>query len=141
VTVYPAAFVLLGAAFAAIGLLIRGGNRRFAASAARATATVVDVRSRAAGPRRSRGLIWVPVVRFETADGRTVETETDSGTNLEQHEPGQAVEVLYDPANPTDVRTPGPAGTMIPTAFMVIGACFIAMGLAFVALLIAVSGT
>ena len=83
--------------------------------------------------RSGGGLIWVPVVRFQTADGRTVEAETGGGTNVKRWEPGQTLDVTYDPADPTDVRVPGSGGGLIQGVFLAIGILFGVLGLLMVA--------
>ena len=130
-------FVVAGVLFAGIGIGVARSSRRFEASAARTRATVTDVRQRAVG-RGDGGLVWIPVVRFQTPDGGTVDAEVGGGTNVKRHEPGQAVEVSYDPANPTDVRVPGSGGGLIQAVFLGIGILFAVLGLLLVALSVAI---
>ena len=131
------AFAAFGVLFISIGIGMSRNLNRFRGRASRAAATVTDVRARSAGT--SGGLVWVPVVRFTTPGGRTVEAETGSGTNLERHQPGQPLEVLYDPDNPTDVRVPGGGTTFIPVAFIAMGGIFALIGLLVAAIAIAVA--
>ena len=44
------------------------------------------------------------MVRFRTQDGRTVETESETGTSSFSRRPGEQVEVLYDPLRPEEAR-------------------------------------
>lgn len=132
------AFAAFGALFMAIGIGMSRSDNRFRATAARAAGTVTDLRARSAGSQSS-GLIWVPVVKFDTADGRTVEAETNSGTNLKRHKPGQAIEVMYDPDNPTNVRVPGGGAGFLHGAFIALGGIFTAIGLLIAAIAVAVS--
>ena len=115
-------FVVIGVLFAGIGIGVARSSRRFEEQAARARATVTDVRQRAVG-RGDGGLVWIPVVRFQTADGHTVDAEAGGGTNLERFEAGQALEVSYDPTNPGDVRVPGSGGGLIQAVFAGSGSC------------------
>jgi len=132
-------FVVIGVVFAGIGIAVARSSRRFEATAARARATVTDVRSRAVGRGGGGGgLIWIPVVRFETTDGRTVDAEAGGGTNVKQWEPGQSLDVSYDPANPADVRVPGSGGGLIQGVFIGIGVLFALLGLLLVALSVAI---
>jgi hypothetical protein len=130
-------FAAIGAVFAGIGIATARANRRFEDAAAPAQATVTDVRSRAVG-RTGGGMVWVPVVRFQTADGRTVDAEAGGGTNVKQWEPGQALEVRYDPANPGDVRVPGSGGALIQGVFLGIGILLAVTGVLLVAAGVAV---
>jgi hypothetical protein len=130
-------FAVVGALFAGIGVATARSSRRFAESAARASGTVVDVRSRSVG-RTGGGLIWVPVVRFQTADGRSVDAESASGTNVKRWEPGQAIEVTYDPANPSEIRLPGSGRDLLPGVFLGIGTLFAVLGVPAVASAIAI---
>ena len=100
-------FIVFGALFAGVGIGMRRSQGRFDA-ARRARVRGRHRRPLALAPgTQSSGPIWVPVVRFTTADGRAVEAETGGGTNIKRHKPGQPIEVVYDPANPSDVRVPG----------------------------------
>ena len=100
---------------------------------------MTDVRSRAVGRGSGGGgLIWIPVVRFETPDGRTVDAEAGGGTNVKQWEPGQSLDVSYDPANPADVRVPGSGGGLIQAVFIGIGVLFALLGLLLMALSVAI---
>lgn len=131
-------FVAFGTLFAAIGVGMRRGQNRFKARAAAARGTVTDLRARSAG-ESSSGVIWVPVVKFTTADGRTVEAETSAGTNVKRHEPGQPTEVLYDPRQPADVRVPDWGSGLIHGIFVAMGGAFVLTGLAILAIAVAVT--
>lgn len=131
-------FVAFGALFASIGVRMQRAQGRFTARAARATGTVTDLRPRSPGDTGS-GVIWVPVVRFTTADGRTVEAETSGGSNVKRHKPGQPIEVLYDPQQPADVRVPDRGSGFIHGMFIAMGAAFVVIGLAIAAVAAAVA--
>jgi uncharacterized protein DUF3592 len=131
-------FAAVGAVFAGIGIASARSSRHFEESAARAPATVTDVRSRSVGRGTSGGIVWIPVVRFRTADGRTIDAEAGGGTNVKRWEPGQQVEVAYDPANPSDIRVPGSGGGLIQGLFMGIGILFAVLGVLLVAAAIAI---
>jgi hypothetical protein len=138
VLVIALVFVAFGTLFAAIGVGMRRGHNRFKARAATATGTVTDLRSRSAGDSGS-GVVWVPVVKFTTADGRTVEAETSGGTNVKRHKPGQPIEVLYDPQQPADVRIPDWGSGLIHGVFIAMGSAFVLIGLAILAVAVAVT--
>jgi Protein of unknown function (DUF3592) len=56
----------------------------------------------------SEGKVFVhPVVRFTTAEGRTVEFVSASGSSPASHSVGDRVEVLYDPDDPQDAQLSG----------------------------------
>ena len=129
--------VAFGALFAGLGLSFARAGRRFDATAAHASATVTEMRQEAVG-RSGGGLIWVPVVRFQAPDGRTVDAEAGGGTNVKRWEPGQTIDIRYDPANPSDVRVPGSGSGLITGVFVGIGALFAVAGVLVLALAIAV---
>ena len=131
-------FAAAGVLFAGIGIMSARSTRHFEESAARATGTVTDVRSRSVGRGTSGGIVWLPVVRFQTADGRSVDAEAGGGTNVKRWEPGQQIEVSYDPANPSDVRVPGSGGGLIRGVFLGIGILFAVLGLLLIAAAIAI---
>lgn len=55
--------------------------------------------------RYSQSVLVHPVVRFETPDGRTVEFESESGSNVPPGV-GEEVEVIYDPLRPEEAKLP-----------------------------------
>lgn len=134
------AFVVVGGLFVVVGVGMGRGQSRFKANAARAAGTVTDLRSRSTGDHDTGGVIWVPVVKFTTADGRTVEAETSGGSNVKRYKPGQPIEVLYDPANPADARVPDWGTNIIQGVFIAMGGVFVVIGLAIVAIGVAASG-
>ncbi len=57
--------------------------------------------------------IYYPVVRFRTADGREVETQTMMGTSFKRVREGEPVTVLYDPKDPTRAQLERSGGLVI----------------------------
>lgn len=49
---------------------------------------------------KTTGVMYRPTVRFTTADGQEIESETRTASNLAPHRSGKAVTVYYDPADP-----------------------------------------
>ena len=104
----PLVLGVVGAVFLVVGVRNFVGTRRFVNQASSATGTVTDVKSRTSrsptgdGPRVHT--YRYPVVRFQTQDGRTVEFESETGTNTFSQKPGEQVEVLYDPLRPEQAR-------------------------------------
>lgn len=79
-------------------------TKRFVAGAERATGTVVDLSSRT----NSEGdVLFYPVVRFTTAQGRTVQFVSSSGSSPASKSVGDRVEVLYDPDDPPGAKLSG----------------------------------
>lgn len=96
----------VGAVFAVRGFQGLRSTRRFVAASASATGTVTDsvgrwYRNTGDEPGFSR--LSHPVVRFITGDGRTVEFESQAGSNLAP-KVGQQVTVLYDPLKPEEAK-------------------------------------
>ncbi len=84
----------------------------------RATGTVVGHNPR----RYHRNVLIHPVVRFGTPDGRTVEFESGSGSNVPPGV-GEEVAVLYDPLRPEEAKLPlGSTMRFRPRTFVVAGA-------------------
>ena len=130
--VVPLGFLVVGLLLARVGF--RAGRREeaFAASAARAPGVLTELRWRAVGRTTgasSSSRVAFPVVRFTTSDGREVEVETDQGRSPAPGEEGQALTVLYDPADPTRVVIEEFRGQG-----RTVNGCLGAMGVAFVVL-------
>ena len=90
-----------------VGLLLASAatfvhTKRFVAGAERATGTVIDL----SVDFSSDGTVYYPVVRFTTAEGRTVEFRSSSGSSS-QPDVGDRVDVLYDPDDPQDAQLSG----------------------------------
>ena len=72
---------------------------------------------------------FAPLVRFQTAEGRTVDFQSTLRSNPPSYSTGDDVTVLYDPARPSAAAVSGFFsiwfGTIIPA---IIGAVFVAFG-------------
>jgi hypothetical protein len=134
-TVTGAAFAGIGALLFAIGVVITRSNRAFARRALRAPGQVTGVRR--SSPAGATTTIAYPELRFALPDGRLVETVARTGTNFERLQEGDAVTVLYDPADPTkarvDSRKASAGATLLGAGFLVIGGVFVLLGLALAA--------
>ena len=82
-------------------------------------------------------VLFYPSVRFQTADGRTVEFQNKIGTNVPPGV-GDQVTVIYDPAWPEEAKVA--LGSMFrfnPRALLIVGGIFLA-AMAFFLLFVAV---
>lgn len=108
---------------------------------ARAVGIVANYTSRRTyGMDHRVDILFYPSVRFQTADGRTVEFQNKLGTNAPPRV-GDEVKVLYDPARLQEAKVA--LGSMFrfnPKALLIAGAIFLgAMVLFFVAVIVFVS--
>lgn len=125
----PLLFTLVGLLFAGIGVRTVVGSRRFRRVAQPAPGVVTDLRYRP-GRGDSSGS-YHPVLRFTTADGRQVDTESMYGRSPARARAGDRVTVLYDPADPTRaVLGDTVGGGCLGTAFVLFGLSFTVLGLA-----------
>jgi hypothetical protein len=69
----------------------------------RATGIVIDHKVRSSGGFDNYSRLLVPVVRFETQDGKTVEFESGLGTNIPPRV-GEEVTVIYEPSRPQEAK-------------------------------------
>lgn len=99
----PPLFLVLGVVFLVVAVVTFVLTLRFVAGAERVTGTVTDV----SRETDSEGeVLFYPVVRFTTAEGRTLEFRSSTGSSSPP-QPGDRVEVLYDPDDPQDARLSG----------------------------------
>ncbi|GLX92886.1 DUF3592 domain-containing protein [Herbidospora sp. NBRC 101105] len=88
------------------GQAVRRAARAFLSTAVRAEGEVIALLVSRAGvsqrPRPSH--VYLPVLRFRTAEGTLVEARSPVGGNPAPAAKGDRVGVLYDPADPRDVR-------------------------------------
>jgi hypothetical protein len=113
-----------GIAALVAGVLLLVHTARFVADAERATGTVVDlsVETDADGDE-----IFHPVVRFVTTESEEIEFVSSTGSVPPAHSPGDLVEVLYDPNDPSDAKLSGFFDLwLFPLLPVVLGAAFIA---------------
>jgi hypothetical protein len=128
---FPAGFILIGAAMMALSVKARNARRRWEAAAQQAQGEVTDLRWESLGRGSDSRLLAFPVVRFSLPDGRSVETQSSSGTNPPAAKPGAQVTVLYDPADPTRASLPSGATSSIVTGVVVgLGGLLILVGIA-----------
>ncbi|WP_405148317.1 DUF3592 domain-containing protein [Sphaerisporangium sp. NBC_01403] len=104
-----AAFIVgtIGAIMAVLGGAVILNARDFRRRGRRGRAQVVRLHAvRAGGTRRERRLnsVYHPVLRFTTEDGEQIEAESPVGSNPPPARPGDRVPIIYDPADPTQVR-------------------------------------
>ncbi|PSJ43305.1 DUF3592 domain-containing protein [Allosphingosinicella deserti] len=99
----PAGFVVAGIFFAVWGFRRRPIDESFVKSATRVSGVLTDVRWRSVGVGAESSFIGFPVVRFTTTEGEVAEVETNQGRSPAPGRMGQAVTILYDPADPTRV--------------------------------------
>jgi hypothetical protein len=93
---------------------------QFVAEAEHATGTVVDM----SRERDSEGDVsFHPVVRFRTAQGDTIVFVSSYGSSSPSESPGDRVEVLYDPDDPSDAKLSGLFQVwLFPAVVLLIGA-------------------
>jgi Protein of unknown function (DUF3592) len=132
VELVPVIFVVVG--FGIVFASARGLARasRFERTAQRTRGLVTSVRWKhaSATSSSSSSRVAYPVLRFELPDGRTVEVESTFGSNPPPAREGDTVNVLYDPADPTDARQEGflGSGRVAAIVGLVIGIAFVVMG-------------
>jgi hypothetical protein len=86
-----------GVAFIAMGMFGYFHMGRFLDIAREVTAVVVEIAHESATPK---GRIH-PVLRFSTADGRTIQHRVEQHHNVQ---PADTLQVIYDPRDPTRVE-------------------------------------
>lgn len=76
-----------------------------------------------------KGYLYSPIVRFETADGKTHEFQSGLRTNPPAYRAGQVVPVVYDPGVPDAAMIRGVLSLwMMPVILGFIGTIFVAIG-------------
>ena len=125
----PVLFTLAGVVLASTGFRTLRAARRFHAVALRSPGVVTDLRYRSVGRNIGSGT-WFPVLRFNTADGRQIDTEAMYGRRPAAARRGDEVTVLYDPADPTRAALEGKiGGSALGVMLLVMGLLFATLGL------------
>ncbi|GAA4383291.1 DUF3592 domain-containing protein [Hymenobacter koreensis] len=112
-------FLLMGVFFTMAAVYSKRSQQARQQRGLKALATIIALK-----PSRQ---LFSPQVRFTTADGRTIEAETESAAEAGQYEVGQQVEVIYDLKNPENVDLAGvkPSGSGF---MLLVGLLFTAIG-------------
>lgn len=114
-----------GVVFFIAGVVILVRTVQFVAGAEHATGTVVDL-SREIDDEGDE--TFYPVVRFTTAEGQEIEFVSSSGSSPPSESPGDRVDVLYDPDDPSDAKLSGFFHLwLFPGLFFLFGAAFFAI--------------
>ncbi|MBU1802214.1 MAG: DUF3592 domain-containing protein [Actinobacteria bacterium] len=136
--VFGIVLVVLDVLFIALGVRVGRHHREFERRSRLADAQVIELLHQVIGTPDVPGRdgIWKPVVRFVLPDGRPIEVETTHGSNPPPAQPGQRVQVRYDPERPTSVRLAvGPSsGGLLSPLFVVVGSVVAVGGLVTLAL-------
>lgn len=124
-------FTAVGLVFVFPGVRTIRSSGRFLSRALRAPGVVTDLRYEIVAQGTHSGGLWFPVLRFSTADGRTVDTTAMYGRVPAPARRGDAVSVLYDPDDPTRAAIDGPigGGGLIGSIFLALGLTFTLLGL------------
>ncbi len=115
--------ISIGCLAAGISALVK--QRRQRAASIPATGVVTGLQKRVINPG-SAG-VYCPTVEFTAASGQRVSFESAFGSMPASHQVGQAVKVLYDPANPAAAEVDsGLSRWLAPTCFLAfaLAACF-----------------
>lgn len=120
-------FFAIGVVVLVVGAVMFVRTAQFLAEAERATGTVIDL-SRETDSEG--GVAFHPVVRFRTTEGEAVEFVSSFGSSPPSAEPGDRVDVLYDPDDPYDAKLSGFFDLWMPPGIpVVVGGGFIAIAL------------
>ena len=126
------AALLLGVALVGFAAWRYMDTTRFLAGSERTAGAVVEMVQRTQSREDGEGnvhtsTLWHPVVSF-TAQGQTVEFESDQGSRRPAYEVGDSVTVAYDPASPSDARIVSDRLHRDPLMLGAIGVVFLAGG-------------
>jgi len=99
---FPRVFAAVGATLLLVGAWRWSAEAQFAGRAQRAEGTVLSLEYRR---NNDGGGAYYPVIQYLTASGDTIVYRGNAGCSPACHDVGEAVDVLYDPANPASARS------------------------------------
>lgn len=99
-------FEFLGLYLLGSGRALIGYARDFGERARSGQGEVIRLRAGRKGVAQANRVkvVFYPTLRFTTAEGKRVEAESPVGSNPPPAQRGERVPILYDPADPTQVR-------------------------------------
>ena len=127
----------LGLFFAAIGIIfllagVQGlrGTLSFRRRAQQTDGIVTDLRVRSSGSHDDVDIVYYPVLKFTTHDGRQVQTEARTGSSPAPARDGDQVTVRYDPEDPASADIAGSwGGLFVNGLFVALGSVFTVVGI------------
>ena len=124
-------FTVIGTLFAAIGIYFALDAFEFAGQARTTMGEVIHVETRVSRDSDGRrSTTYQPTLRYMAANGQTYEAETHISSSGYDYDIGERMEILYDPADLTEVRINGFFSLYIfPIAFTFGGLLFAAIGI------------
>jgi hypothetical protein len=121
-----------GAIFLGVGGWLYFDQRDFEAKAERTTGTVIDVKRETSTStsrnRASRSTVYRPVIQFEVK-GQSYTFTSSSSSSSYNYPRGKRLDVLYDPANPSDARMADSVVSLIAIIMLGVGALLMLVGL------------
>ena len=96
-------FTFIGIAFLVGAVFAYRYTKNFLDNAETAQGVVTELTFK----RSKSGGSYYPTVRFTAKDGTTYTATSTSGSRPPSYEVGEAVQIRYNPANPTDIEMPG----------------------------------
>ena len=129
--------LIFGGGFAVIGGLMLRQQIRLRRKGVRVMGTVTRIEEQTmrgvTGADRAPSTTYKPVVRFHTQAGEEIETVTNVGMPWAGHPAGEAVPVMYDPADPAhaEIDTSGRRGllTLLGLLMLLGGLALVVVGI------------
>jgi hypothetical protein len=100
--IFQSIFLGIGLVVLAIAVYLTWSTHAWLGRSVQASGVVVEVVR--IQNRQTGELMFAPLVRFQTADGRSIEFQSSLRTNPPSYSPGESVTVLYDPARPVSAE-------------------------------------
>jgi hypothetical protein len=123
----PAVFTGLGLVFVCVGAGILMSEVSFGRTARKAEGVVVELIARTSRGK-TRSTVYAPAVEFQ-ANGKTVKFVNATASSPPEHEVGERVPVLFDPARPENATIDTwMSRFFLPTIFLILGSLFAAIG-------------
>jgi hypothetical protein len=124
--IFMLVFLGIGLLLLSVGGYLVWDTRAWLARSVEAPGVVIEM-VRIVDPKQ--GALFAPLVRFQTADGRTIEFQSSLRTNPPAYSAGDTVTVLYDPARPSSAAIASTFGLWFAPAIVgFIGVVFTAVG-------------
>ncbi|WP_067495629.1 DUF3592 domain-containing protein [Actinoplanes sp. TFC3] len=117
--------VLVGLAMCFFGIRAWVRARNLVTTGTQISATIVDNQQESHSDGQ---MMFIPVVRFRTTDGREVTTALENAQSHRSHLTNTMVDILYDPSNPQHVQRAG-STTGGGVGAIVLGLVFLGFGI------------
>lgn len=99
-TLLATVFSIVGTSMLAGSFFSFNSTKNFINNSSSTTGVVIELKEVESTSRKSRSIVYYPLIKFEPKQGKAINFQAGTGTNPPSYNVGETVPVLYNPNNP-----------------------------------------